>query len=199
MATAGPRGFLVHTTHAGVSDDGRDDLTVIVSETPAVCSAMFTRSRFAGPSVVLSRATAAEGRARGVVVIARNANVATGKEGTDNAVEVRQRVAERLGLDEDDLLIASTGVIGVQYPMPAVRATIDRLPSPLPGSDFGAAARAIMTTDTHPKIITVPCGDATIIGMAKGVGMLEPNMATMLAFFATDARLAGPDLDRSTR
>lgn len=199
MATAGPRGFLVHTTHAGVSDDGRDDLTVIVSETPAVGSAMFTRSRFAGPSVVLSRAAAAAGQARGVVVIARNANVATGKEGASNAAEVRQRVADRLGIGEDELLIASTGVIGVQYPMDAVRAAIDQLPHPLPGADFDAAARAIMTTDTRPKIITVPCGDATITGMAKGIGMLEPNMATMLAFFSTDAQVAKPDLDRILR
>jgi glutamate N-acetyltransferase/amino-acid N-acetyltransferase len=199
MATAGPRGFLVHTTHAGLADEDRDDLTVIVSETPAVCSAVFTRSRFAGPSVVLSRATAANGQARGVVVLAKNANVATGKEGANNAAEVRQRVAGRLGLDEDDLLIASTGVIGVQYPMTDVRATIDGLPRPLPGSDFDAAARAIMTTDTRPKIIAVPCGGATILGMAKGIGMLEPNMATMLAFFTTDARIAGPDLDRVFR
>ncbi|TCO62908.1 bifunctional glutamate N-acetyltransferase/amino-acid acetyltransferase ArgJ [Actinocrispum wychmicini] len=194
-----PLGFQVHTSAARLIDDDRDDLTVIVSERPAVLSAMFTQSRFAGPSVVLSRDTTRDSSARGVVVLARNANVATGKQGFDNAVDVRRQVANAVGAAEDELLIASTGVIGVQYPMPEIRAALDRLRWPFGGTDFGAAARAIMTTDTRPKMISLRCGNASLVGIAKGIGMLEPDMATLLTFFCTDAQVAASELDRVFR
>jgi glutamate N-acetyltransferase/amino-acid N-acetyltransferase len=190
-----PRGFHVHTGRAGIAHDGRDDFAVLVSDVPAVVSGMFTRSRFAGPSVVLSRAACADLTARGVVVLSRNANVATGAAGLRDAAEVRDGVAKALGVVPDELLIASTGVIGVEYPMDDIQAAIDQLTYPT-GTDFLAAATAMMTTDTRPKMISVRCGDATIVGIAKGVGMIEPNMATMLTFFCTDAELAASSLDR---
>ena len=193
-----PRGFHVHTGRVGIANDGRDDLAVLVSDAPAVVSGMFTRSRFAGPSVVLSRSACADFVARGVVVLSRNANVATGAVGARHAAEVRDGVAKALGVVPDELLIASTGVIGVAYPMDTIQTAIDQLTYPT-GTDFLAAATAIMTTDTRPKMISVPCGEATIVGIAKGVGMIEPNMATMLTFFCTDAELAAPDLDRIFR
>lgn len=193
-----PAGFHVHTGQAGIARDGRDDFAVLVSDVPAVAVGMFTRSRFAGPSVVLSRDACADNSARGVVVLSRNANVATGETGMRQAVEVRDGVAARLGVPADELLIASTGVIGVEYPMAGVRAAIDALDYPT-GSDFGAAATAIMTTDTRPKVISLRCGAATVVGIAKGVGMIEPNMATMLTFFCTDAELPAPELDRIFR
>ncbi|HKO00008.1 MAG TPA: bifunctional glutamate N-acetyltransferase/amino-acid acetyltransferase ArgJ [Pseudonocardiaceae bacterium] len=199
MAEPGvPRGFHVYTGRAGIADDGRDDMAVLVSDTPAAVSGMFTRSRFAGPSVVLSREACRNGRARGVVVLSRNANVATGATGARHAAEVRDGVARALGCAPEDMLIASTGVIGVEYPMPAIRSAISGLTYPT-GTDFGAAATAIMTTDTRPKTISLRCGDATLVGIAKGVGMIEPNMATMLTFFCTDAEIAAPDLDRIFR
>jgi glutamate N-acetyltransferase/amino-acid N-acetyltransferase len=194
-----PAGFGVHTAPAGMVADGRDDLTVILSAVPAVSAAVFTRSRFAGPSVRLSRDAAAGRRVRGVVVLARNANVATGEAGAAHAVEVRRRVAERVGVAADELVIASTGVIGVRYPMAGVRAALDRMPHLFPGADFAAAARAVMTTDTHPKVVRVRSGAATVVGLAKGVGMIEPDMATMLAFFCTDAAVGADDLDRVFR
>jgi glutamate N-acetyltransferase / amino-acid N-acetyltransferase len=197
-APPAPRGFHVHTGRAGIAHDGRDDLAVLVSDVPAVVSGMFTQSRFAGPSVVLSRAACQDFTARGVVVLSRNANVATGETGKRQATEVRDGVAAALGVPSDELLIASIGVIGVEYPMDSVRAAIAELTYPT-GSDFGAAATAIMTTDTRPKVISLRCGDATLVGIAKGVGMIEPNMATMLAFFCTDADLAAPELDRIFR
>jgi glutamate N-acetyltransferase / amino-acid N-acetyltransferase len=195
---AAPKGFHVHTGTAGIANDDRDDLAVLVSDTPAVVAAMFTRSRFAGPSVVLSRAACQDGRARGVVVLSRNANVATGATGARNATEVRDGVAKALGVPPDQMLIASTGVIGVAYPMADIRTAVDALAYPT-GDDFTAAATAIMTTDTRPKVISLRCGAATIVGIAKGVGMIEPNMATMLTFFCTDADVSGPDLDRVFR
>ncbi|MEU7972980.1 bifunctional glutamate N-acetyltransferase/amino-acid acetyltransferase ArgJ [Micromonospora sp. NPDC049089] len=193
-----PQGFRAVVANAGLKDD-EDDFTALVSEVPAVSAAVFTRSRFAGPSVVLSRSAASTSSARGVVVLSRNANVATGKEGLENAREVRSTVARAVGLDDDELLIASTGVIGKQYPMPRVRQRLAELRWPFPPADFDRVARAIMTTDTTPKVVRVSCGAASIVGVAKGVGMIEPNMATLLTFFCTDARIESADLDRVFR
>ncbi|GIJ26910.1 arginine biosynthesis bifunctional protein ArgJ [Micromonospora qiuiae] len=197
MDTITPRGFRALVGNAGLKDEG-DDFTALVSETPAVSAAVFTRSRFAGPSVVLSR-SARSATCRGVVVLARNANVATGEEGMANAREIRATVAKAVGVDPDDLLIASTGVIGRQYPMPRLRAYLAELRWPFPPADFDRVAAAMMTTDTHPKVARSRCGTATIIGVAKGVGMIEPNMATLLTFFCTDAQIDPVDLDRVFR
>lgn len=194
-----PQGFVVHTAPIGLLDDGRDDLTLLWSRVPATVSAVFTRSRFAGPSVVLSRAAAADHQARGVVVLARNANVATGPEGESNALEVRSLAAQALSVPEDELLIASTGVIGRQYPMPRIRDHFKTLSAPGGEGGFEAAARAIMTTDTHAKIVHRTVGDARLVGIAKGVGMIEPDMATLLTFFATDARLDAQEQERIFR
>jgi len=198
MPATGPAGFLGWTTALGIKDEA-NDFTVVLSAVPAAVSAVFTRSRFAGPSVLLSRDAAAKGTARGVVVISRNANVATGAEGLANAREVRELVAGRAGVASDELLIASTGVIGRQYPMDRVRAGLAHLPQPLPDADLAASAAAIMTTDTVAKHATLRCGAATVTGIAKGVGMIEPNMATLLTFFFTDAEVDQPSLDRVFR
>lgn len=194
-----PEGFVVHTAPVGLADDGRDDFTVLASTVPAVVSGVFTRSRFTGPSVVLSREAVADGRARGVVVLARNANVATGPEGERNAREVRDSVARVIGVPEDELLIASTGVIGRQYPMDRIRDHVKTLSWPFPAGGLDRAARAVMTTDTRPKQVRVRCGAATLTGIAKGVGMIEPDMATLLTFFVTDARLDRQEQDRIFR
>jgi glutamate N-acetyltransferase/amino-acid N-acetyltransferase len=174
-------------------------VAIIVSEGPATSSAVFTRSRFAGPSIELSREAARGRNARGVVVLARNANVATGAAGAADAVEIRDRVAAIVGMPAEELLIASTGVIGRRYPMPALRTYLDGVHWPREESDFAAAARAIMTTDTHPKLHTAHVGDARIVGIAKGVGMIEPDMATMLAFLCTDAAMSSEQLDTTFR
>jgi glutamate N-acetyltransferase/amino-acid N-acetyltransferase len=194
MRTVAPRGFRGVTKNMGLKDV-EDDFAAVVSEVPARSAAVFTRSRFAGPSVVLSRESASRGTGRGMVVISRNANVATGKAGADNAAEVRRAVAEAAGVDPEDLVIGSTGVIGRPYPMESIRAGLAELPSPFPEADFEAAAKAIMTTDTRYKCFSVPCGDAALTGIAKGVGMIEPNMATLLTFFFTDAEVPAGELD----
>ncbi|MGW2227243.1 bifunctional glutamate N-acetyltransferase/amino-acid acetyltransferase ArgJ [Streptomyces formicae] len=194
MHASSPQGFLVHHGRAGIKETA-PDFTVIASEVPAVASAVFTRSRFAGPSVLLSREAVADRSARGVVVLSGNANVATGAEGRRDAEEIRRRVAEAIGADENDVLIASTGLIGHRYPMPLLRAHVASLRWPFPGADFDAAATAIMTTDTHPKVRRARCGDATLVGIAKGVGMMEPDMATLLTFFCTDAAVGPVVLD----
>lgn len=184
----GPRGFRVYTLDVGIAHDGRHDLAVAVSEAECTSAAVYTQSRFAGASVILSRTVT---NPQGVVVASRNANVATGEQGAADAAELTALAAAATG--RGPLLVASTGVIGRPYPMDTMRARL-RAEWPPPG-DWPDFATAIMTTDTRPKLVQAQVGDARIVGVAKGVGMIEPNMATMLAFFATDAEIGGPQLD----
>ncbi|MGV4927887.1 bifunctional glutamate N-acetyltransferase/amino-acid acetyltransferase ArgJ (plasmid) [Streptomyces sp. BHT-5-2] len=196
-----PKGFRAYTGHGGLRERG-DDISIVASELPTVSAAMFTRSLFAGPAVVLSRAHAAERRLRAVVTLAQNANVATGRQGAENAAEVVGRVAGLLGIPDDEVLIGSTGVIGRPLPMDAIREHFEGAARRGAGG-FGAApldvARAMMTTDTRPKTAVRTVGDARIVGVAKGVGMLEPNMATMLAYVVTDAGIGAAELDSAVR
>jgi glutamate N-acetyltransferase/amino-acid N-acetyltransferase len=200
VTTALPSGFHSYVTNVGVKDSSQD-FTVVASDRPCAASGVFTQSRFAGPSVVISRSHVADFAAQAVVVISKNANVATGAEGTRNAEEITRGVAERLGLNEQDVLIASTGVIGRQYPIENIRAGIAALPSPLPDNDADEVARGIMTTDTVHKIAsaTVAGSSARIVGVAKGVGMIEPNMATLIAMVFTDAAIEPQLLDSTFR
>lgn len=189
-----PQGFTSWTTRLGLKDDA-DDFAVVVSEAAETTSAaVFTRSRFAGASVLISRQAELSGL-RAVMTVSKNANVATGAEGTGNAEELRAFVARANGLSETQVLIASTGVIGVQYPMPVIREGLRQMPAELPPADFPAVARAIMTTDTRAKVSQHRAGAARIVGVAKGVGMIEPNMATLITYFFTDAQVPADQLD----
>ncbi|WP_232320338.1 bifunctional ornithine acetyltransferase/N-acetylglutamate synthase [Rhodococcus sp. WMMA185] len=192
--SAVPKGFRGITKNIGLKAVG-DDFAAVVSEVPCRSAAVFTKSRFAGPSVVLSRESAALRTARGMVVLSNNANVATGRVGDDNAAEVRRRVAEIAGVAPDELIIGSTGVIGRPYPMDAIRANLDRLAWPFPDADYEQVARAIMTHDNRLKFFHTTVGDAVLVGIAKGNGMMEPNMATLLTFFFTDADIPAGELD----
>ncbi|CAB4599783.1 unannotated protein [freshwater metagenome] len=196
MTTNLPLGFSSFVTNVGVKDSTKD-FTVVMADGPCAASGVFTQSRFAGPSVVISRRHVENLSARAVVVISKNANVATGPEGIAHAEEVAASVAAKLGIDTSDVLIASTGVIGRQYPIDNIRAGISGLPFPLPDNDADDVARGIMTTDTVHKIssATVPGSEARIVGVAKGVGMIEPNMATLIAMIFTDADIAPKDLN----
>ena len=193
-----PNGFSCHVANIGVKDD-TDDLVVIAAERPVAAAGMFTTSRFAGPSVTLSRDHLADHRARAVVVISKNANVANGARGMADARELSKRVAQRLGCDPTDVVVASTGVIGRPYPMDHIRAGLDAIPAALQGAtaDADRAARGIMTTDTVPKTATATIGDgpARVVGIAKGVGMIEPDMATLITVLLTDAEVPADDLD----
>jgi glutamate N-acetyltransferase/amino-acid N-acetyltransferase len=194
--TALPQGFTSFVTNIGIKDTS-DDFTVVAADTVVAAAGVFTQSRFAGPSVVVSRKHIASHSARAVVVISKNANVATGEQGLANALEVVQGVAAKLGCDPHDVLIASTGVIGRQYPIEKVRTGLASLPFPLPNNDAVSVARGIMTTDTVHKIAeaTIGSGPARVVGVAKGVGMIEPNMATLITMAFTDADVEGDVLD----
>ncbi|NYI79886.1 bifunctional glutamate N-acetyltransferase/amino-acid acetyltransferase ArgJ [Nocardioides panzhihuensis] len=193
-----PAGFVGVTANLGLKE-GADDFAVVAAPSGSVTSAaVFTRSRFAGASVLLSR-SADVSAFRGMVTISKNANVATGPTGEANAAEVRRLAAEVVGVRPEELLVASTGVIGVLYPMDVLTPALEKLAGTAVEADFGAAAAAIMTTDTIAKIETRTVGGATITGIAKGVGMLEPDMATMLTYFFTDAAVPTADLDAAFR
>ncbi len=190
-----PRGFRAHVANIGIKDDSRD-FVVVASEVPAAAAGMYTRSRFAGCSVRQSREATTNNVLSAVAVISKNSNVATGPEGEANAREVTQAVADVLNIPQTDIGIASTGVIGRQYPMDKVRAHLATLSTDsFNETSAVAVAEAIMTTDTHAKVASAKVGDATIVGVAKGVGMIEPDMATMLTFFFTDAEIGGNDLE----
>ena len=190
VTTALPLGFSSFVTNVGVKDTTKD-FTVVMADGPCSAAGVFTQSRFAGPSVVITRRNVANLSAQAVVVISKNANVATGEEGMRHAEEVTSSVASALGLASDQVLIASTGVIGRLYPIENIRAGIASLPFPLPNNDADDVARGIMTTDTVHKIssTTIAGSSARVVGVAKGVGMIEPNMATLIAMVFTDAQV----------
>ncbi|MEA3214132.1 MAG: glutamate N-acetyltransferase / amino-acid N-acetyltransferase [Acidimicrobiia bacterium] len=193
-----PRGFRAHVANVGIKDT-TDDFVVVASDRPCNSAAVFTKSRFAGASVVISRAHAQGRNLRAAVVISKNANVATGAQGEADAREVVGGVADALEVSAEQVLIASTGVIGRPYPMDPVRAGLKALSAPFGLTDAVAVARAIMTTDTHPKVASAAVGDARVVGVAKGVGMIEPDMATMIALIFTDAEVPADDLDDGFR
>ena len=200
MSVELPRGFTAHVTNIGIKDSS-DDFTLVAADSTCSAAGVFTQSRFAGPSVVVSREHLRGGRARGVVVISKNANVATGATGMANAREVVAGVASALGCQANEVLIASTGVIGRQYPMDAVRAGLAAIPKILRDTNAESVARGIMTTDTVHKIAEAQVAGSTarVVGVAKGVGMIEPNMATLITMLFTDAAIEPNELDAMFR
>ncbi|MDZ8077966.1 MAG: bifunctional glutamate N-acetyltransferase/amino-acid acetyltransferase ArgJ [Nostoc sp. DcaGUA01] len=188
-----PQGFSAFITNLGIRD-ATDDFVLIKSEVPCVADGVFTQSLFAGPSVTISRDNLKDSQAQAIVVISKNANVANGSVGIADAQEVLQLVAAETGLAAHNIVIASTGVIGRRYPIEKIRLGLSELGKKLTPADFDAAARGIMTTDTVAKLATRQIGNAKLVGIAKGVGMIEPNMATLLTFFFTDAAIEANSL-----
>ena len=195
-----PQGFGAYVANIGIKDTTQD-LTLVVAEGACVAAGVFTQSRFAGPSVVVSRENIADNSARAVVVISKNANVATGSEGMSNAREIVETVAAKIGCRVNDVLIASTGVIGRQYPMTNVRRGLAAIPDKFENTSVEDVARGIMTTDTRHKTAeaNIAGSSARVVGVAKGVGMIEPNMATLITMMFTDADLDKVSLDQIFR
>jgi glutamate N-acetyltransferase/amino-acid N-acetyltransferase len=192
-------GFRAAGIAAGIKASGRPDLGLFASDVPCVAAGTFTQNTFPAAPVILSRdRLRAQPRAQAIVFNAGNANACNGDQGLADAEETARLAAQVLGISADLVLAASTGIIGVPLPMDLIRAGLPRVQvRPDGGHD---AARAIMTTDTRPKecAVSVPIGgkEVRIGAMTKGVGMIYPNMATMLAFIGTDAALE-PDYARA--
>jgi glutamate N-acetyltransferase / amino-acid N-acetyltransferase len=183
-----PQGFLALAKNVGIKDSTLD-LTVIYSTVRARAAAMFTRNRFPGAPVIVGRKHIANGYAQALVINSKNANVAMGKVGVDNAIETCRIVGEELGVDSYDVLPFSTGVIGRPLPMDKISPGLQGIRAELRPDNLRLAAEAIMTTDKYPKYFSRQVGRAVITGIAKGAGMIEPNMATMLVYLMTDAEL----------
>ncbi|HEX6061227.1 MAG TPA: bifunctional glutamate N-acetyltransferase/amino-acid acetyltransferase ArgJ [Candidatus Limnocylindria bacterium] len=186
------RGFVAGAVAAGVKHDGTTRLDVaVIASTAEHCHAagVFTTNQVIAAPCVITKKHLARGHLRGVVVNSGNANACTGPHGERDAVAMANAAAELLHVDPHDVAIASTGVIGVPMPMDRIAPAIGRIA--LSESGWDDASRAIMTTDTRPKVaqreLTLTGGAVRIGGMAKGAGMIHPNMATMLAFVTTDA------------
>ncbi len=184
-------GFLAAAVEAGIKKAGILDLGLIYSETPATVAGVFTRNKVQAAPVLISKQRVASGLTRAVIANAGNANCCTGSQGMADAGAMTAEVASLLGLAPQEVLVASTGVIGKPMPMEAVRAAIPRLVDSLDASGFESFSRAIMTTDTVPKLIqrqgTLNNRRYSLVAAAKGAGMIRPDLATMLCFICTDA------------
>jgi glutamate N-acetyltransferase/amino-acid N-acetyltransferase len=198
-----PRGFVAGAVYCGIktAGEGKLDLGLLASDRPATSAGMFTRSTVKGAPVLVSMRHARGGHARGVVVNSGRANVATGARGLRDAWEMCEMAARRAGTPTDEMLVGSTGVIGQYLPMDAIREGMARIELRADGGhDF---ARAIMTTDTYPKTFAVGFRagrhEYRIGAVAKGSGMIHPDMATMFCFLTTDAPVEKMTLADSLR
>lgn len=200
-----PVGFLASGINAGIKKTNKDlDLALICSEVPASVGAVFTTNAFAAAPVIVGKEILRRGKAQAIIINSGNANSCTGAQGLKDARQVAKQAAKQLGMDEKLLVPSSTGVIGVLLPVNRIVKALPALKDALKADGFTNAAKAIMTTDSFPKMasgkVALSRGKkAAIFGMAKGAGMIEPNMATMLAFICTDAAVEPKLLKKMTR
>lgn len=192
MSVTAPRGFIAAGMHAGVKSSKLDFALLVTDDgKPVPCAAVFTQNKYRAPPVeaCVERLAASGGMAAGVVVNSGNANAGTGAPGRADAEAMVRAAAEAVGCDSGAMLVCSTGLIGVPLPIDKLLDATPKLAASL--TDYGghSAAMAILTTDTRPKEALVERDGWSVGGMAKGCGMLAPNMATMLAFLTTDAEV----------
>jgi glutamate N-acetyltransferase/amino-acid N-acetyltransferase len=199
-----PKGFYASGVRAGIRKK-RPDLGIIVAEDGANAAAVFTQNRFQAAPVVLAKSSLKKsgGRVKAVIVNAGCANAVSGKPGLEAAKRVRRRAAELLRCDLDEVFMASTGVIGVVLPDKKVTDALPDAIARLSSGGISAFSHAILTTDVGPKVAqaTFNIGGkrARVVGVAKGAGMIHPNMATMLAFVMTDAGLPPAALKKALK
>ncbi len=191
-----PKGFLAGACYVGVKSrkSEKPDVAILYSQEPASCAALFTTNKFCAAPVLLGREVLKKGRARAVVINSGNANAATGEQGMENAKKVELLAEELLGLGEDEVFVSSTGVIGQQLPVEKVLDGVRRIVPNMTMEQGTDAAWAIMTTDLVKKEVAYELelsgGTIRIGAMAKGSGMIHPNMATTLSYVTTDAKVS---------
>ena len=187
------RGIRAAGIHAGIKAPDVKDIALIVTDAPAAAAGVFTKNSVTAAPVWVCREHLTDGHAQAVIVNSGNANACTGEVGMANAQRMAAATAEQLGIDPNLVLVSSTGVIGQQLPMDKIESGIQTAVDALSTEGGDDAAAAIMTTDTHPKSVAVEIkiGDAPVRigGIAKGSGMIAPNMATMLSYLTTDAKI----------
>ncbi|MET1111019.1 MAG: bifunctional glutamate N-acetyltransferase/amino-acid acetyltransferase ArgJ [Allosphingosinicella sp.] len=202
MSVTAPKGFVAAGCHAGIKRR-RFDMALLATEDrkPVAAAAVFTRNKFVAPPVVLCRRRLAEngGRAAAVIVNSGNANAGTGAAGLADAEAMAAAAAAALGVAAGDVLVCSTGIIGTPLPMDVILGATPKIAKKLSVGGAHDAARGILTTDHQAKEVLVEGSTFTLGGMAKGCGMIAPNMATMLAFLTTDADVSAEEMTKILR
>lgn len=194
-----PQGFLAAATTAGIKPSGKPDMALVVNQGPEYsAAAVFTRNRVTASPVKVSREAVADGQLRAVLFNSGNANACNGAQGDADARAAQARAAAGLGVEAGDVAVCSTGLIGEPLPMDLVLAGVDAL-VPALGDNGAAAAEAILTTDTVSKQASVQGDGWTVAAMGKGVGMMAPSLATMLALIVTDASISNEALGEALR
>lgn len=198
-----PKGFLATGVACGLKKNGKRDLALVASEVPALATGVFTKNLVKGHSLQLTMKHIENGKARAIVINSGNANACVGEQGFRDAQEIASLTAGLLGCSSEEILVGSTGVIGFPLNMEAIRSGINEAVSGLSASGGHLAEEAIMTTDLVPKETAVELeinGKKVVIGgMAKGSGMIHPNMATMIGVITTDACISASLLDKCFR
>lgn len=200
-----PTGFKTSGTTCGIKESGKPDLALFVSDTPCSAAGVYTTNRVVGAPVTISRERTATGTARGVIINSGNANACTGEQGELDARQMTAEAAAAIGCSAEEMLVCSTGIIGINLPMDVIEKGIAPAVEGLSNSDsaFANAATAMMTTDTFAKQHSVDVqlcnGSVRISGAAKGAAMIAPNMATMLGVIMTDADLSPEQCDAILR
>lgn len=196
-------GFLAAGIPAGIKKNREKDLALIYSEVPSVAAGVFTTNRVKAAPVLLSMERIRSGRARAILINSGSANACTGKRGLADGRRLSRLIASSLKMTPEDVLLASTGVIGKPLPMSLIEENFPRLLSSLAPEGLGDAAQAIVTTDTFPKAALlrrwVNGKEITLAGIAKGAGMISPHMATLLSFVITDASISPKALRQSLK
>ena len=203
QSIASVSGFQAVGIHCGIKKSGKKDLCILYSQAPAVAAVTYTTNSVKAAPLQVNMDHMLSPHVQAIVVNSGNANACTGSEGLEAAYQMTRTAANCLNLSEKEVLVGSTGIIGVPMPMGAVLPGIEAACAMLSDQDDLTAVEAIMTTDSFPKYITVEImiGDkpARISGIAKGSGMIHPNMATMLSFVVTDANISKPLLTKALK
>lgn len=192
-----PKGFYCASTNCGLKLQGKD-LSVFFSDIPANAAAVFTKNLFPGVPVILGREIIKKKMLQAIVVNSKISNVGTGKQGIENAGRMAAAAAKEFEIDQSLVLMSSTGVIAKQLKIDLIEKGLEGISKKLE-EDPLVGAEGIMTTDTYPKAISIEVGGSTLTIIGKGAGMIEPNMATMLVYIFTDARIEGGRLDTLLR
>lgn len=189
-----PRGFLAAGKAAGIKKSGKLDLAAIYSEAPANAAAVYTLNNVKGAPLIVTKSHLKDGKAQAIIINSGVANVCTGKKGLRDAEDTASIAAKELGISQDSVIVASTGLIGAYLPMDRIKDGLRGIKTQL--AKKSDVAKAILTTDTVEKEIAVKVDNFTIGAVAKGSGMIHPNMATMLCFITTDAKIDSKKLGR---
>ena len=193
------KGFLAAGIHAGIKEQGKLDLGLIYSEKEASVAAVFTKNKVKAAPITVCQAHLAmnQGKAKVIIANSGNANACTGNKGIEDAIRTAQLVAEQVDIERKEVLIASTGVIGKKLDMDLISKAIPEVVKSLSPTGLRKFAEAIMTTDTFPKVSVFEGNGYKIVGIAKGAGMIMPDMATMLSFILTDVQIDPESLQNS--